>query len=99
MLGVTNQVPATWFAATAGIRRLASPVRRPLPPGAVAAFSGAVRSRCPTRRDADPRPPRARRTDPLLTRGSGSRDLDGPLQDPLGAAQGAFGFVDGGDEV
>ena len=38
MLVVTNQVPATWFAATAGIRRLASPVRRPLPPGAVAAF-------------------------------------------------------------
>ncbi len=34
----TNQVPATWFAATAGIRRLASPERRPLPPGAVAAF-------------------------------------------------------------
>ena len=38
MLVRTNQVPATWFAATAGIRRLASPVRRPLPPGAVAAF-------------------------------------------------------------
>ena len=36
--GWTNQVPATWFAATAGIRRLASPERRPLPPGAVAAF-------------------------------------------------------------
>ena len=44
MLDVTNQVPATWFAATAGIRRLASPVRRPLPPGAVAAFR--LRSAC-----------------------------------------------------
>ncbi len=39
----TNQVPATWFAATAGIRRLASPERRPLPPGAVAAFRLSLR--------------------------------------------------------
>ena len=40
---IINQVPATWFAATAGIRRLASPVRRPLPPGAVAAIYEAER--------------------------------------------------------
>ena len=65
----TNQVPATWFAATAGIRRLASPERRPLPPGAVAAFSarcvtpvqpGTLTARCRSR-SAVRRPARPRR--------------------------------------
>ena len=39
--GLTNQVPATWFAGDAGIRRLASQSDGPVN-GAVAAFSANV---------------------------------------------------------
>src|SRR4051812_26650564 len=84
MLTFTNQVPATWFAATAGIRRLASPVRRPLPPGAVAAFSARVHGV---------------RTGALLIGRSVAGDLAGPLQRALGGAQRPFGLVDRGDQV